>query len=94
MSHYTQDDADAAPPGHLPLAGTDLELVFTSSRGDAVLHVNKSGILICRIRLKDALADMSAEQLMQFSAFAPDFSFKVGNSAEGIERLRRSLGLG
>jgi hypothetical protein len=90
---YTQDDVEEAPPGHLPLVGTDLELVFTRAGDDAVVHVNKGSILICRIRLQDALANMSGESLMQFSSYAPDFILKVGDTAEGMARLKRSLGL-
>lgn len=90
---YTQNDAADALPGHLPIAGTDLELVFTRAGDDAVLHVNKSGILVCRIRLQHAAAAIPAETLMQFSTFAPDFMFKVGDTEGGMARLKRSLGL-
>jgi hypothetical protein len=90
---YTQDDVEEAPPGHLPLVGTDLELVFTRAGDDAVVHVNKGGILICRVRLGEAVTEMSGETLMQFSTFAPDFQFKIGDSRDGMERLKRSLGV-
>jgi hypothetical protein len=90
---YTEEDVHDAPSGHLPLVGTDLELCFTRSGNDAVLHVNKGGVMICRIRLQDAGRDLSAEALMQFSTSAPDFMFKVGDSREGMERLKRSLGV-
>lgn len=90
---YTEEDVQDAPPGHLPLAGTDLELCFHRSGNDAVLHVNKGGIMICRMKLQGALQHLSAEQLMEFSSFAPDFLFKVGDSREGMARLKRSLGI-
>lgn len=90
---YTKEDVQDAPSGHLPLVGTDLELCFSRSGNDAVLHVNKGGIMICRIRLQDATRELSAEALMQFSTFAPDFIFKVGDSCEGMARLKRSLGI-
>ena len=90
---YTEEDVENAPSGHLPVAGTDLEVCLHCSGNDAVLHLNKGGVMICRIRLQDARRDLSAEVLMQFSTFAPDFMFKVGDSREGMERLKRSLGV-
>ena len=90
---YTQDDVQEALPGHLPLVGTDVEVCVSRSGDDIVVHVNKGGILICRIRLGEAATQMSGETLMQFSTFAPDFAFKVGDSAEGMQRLKRSLGV-
>lgn len=90
---YTEEDVIDAPPGHLPLVGTGLELCFTRAGSDAVVHVNKAGIRICHIRLQGALSTLSAETLMQFSTFAPDFVFKPGDSREGMARLRRSLGI-
>jgi len=93
MTTYTEEDCAEAPPGHLPLVGTDLELVFTRSRTDAVVHVNKAGVMICRIKLQEATREMSPELLMLFSTYAPDFAFRVGDSRDGMERLKRSLGL-
>ena len=90
---YTQDDVQEALAGHLPLVGTDIEVCASRSGDDVVLHVNKGGVLICRIRLGEAAAEMSGETLMQFSTFAPDFVFRVGDTAEGMARLKRSLGV-
>lgn len=92
MTTYTEEDAAEAPPGHVPLPGTDLELCFNRSGNDAVVHVNKAGVMICRIKLQDAMRDTSPELLMLFSTYAPDFAFKVGDSRDGMERLKRSLG--
>jgi hypothetical protein len=90
---YTKDDVEEALAGHLPLAGTDIEVCASRSGDDVVLHVNKGGILICRVRLGEAVTEMSGETLMQFSTFAPDFQFKIGDSRDGMERLKRSLGV-
>lgn len=89
---YTQEDAAQAPPGHMPLPGTDLELVFSRMGTAAVVHVNKAGVMICRVKLDDALCPLSGDALTQFSNFAPDFVFKVGDTREGIERLKRVFG--
>lgn len=93
MTTYTDEDRAEAPPGHMPLPGTDLELVFTRTGSDAVVHVNKAGIMICRIRVQDALRHMSGESLIDFSTYAPDFTFKVSDSRDGMARLKRSVGL-
>lgn len=90
---YTQDDADDAIPNHMPLVATDVEINANISGDDIVVRVNKAGILICRVLLQDAAKDMSAAALSQFSTFAPDFPFKVGDSQDGIKRLARSLGI-
>jgi hypothetical protein len=90
---YSKDDAESAPHGHLPLAGTDIEVCVSDFGKDAVVHVNKAGILICRVRLQDAATEMSGEKLMAFSTFAPDIQFKVGDSRDGMARLKRSLGV-
>lgn len=90
---YTEDEQASAPQGHLPLAGTDIEVSVSVARNDVVVHVNKAGILICRVRLQDAATRMSGEKLIAFSTFAPDFQFKVGDSREGMARLKRYLGV-
>lgn len=93
MQTYTEDDVRHALPAHLPLAGTDVEINANTQGKDVVVRVNKGGILVCRILLEDAAKEMTSKQLFAFSPVAPDFVFKVGDTANGMERLRRSLGL-
>ena len=83
---YMQEDVEDAPPGHMPLPGTDLELVFTRAGGAAVVHVNKSGIMICRVRLDCAKQELTGDELVRFSRFAPDFVFKVGDMLSALTR--------
>jgi hypothetical protein len=90
---YAESDRANAPPNALLLVGTDVE-VSASIRGeDIVVHVNKAGILVCRVFLQDAAKEMTGERLTSFSTFAPDFAFKIGDTAGGIARLKRSLGV-
>lgn len=90
---YTEEDVQEARPNTLPLAGTDVEVSIGRQGGDLMLWVNKAGIQILRIRLKDGAKDLSDATLIQFSSFAPDFVFTIGDSAEGLARLKRSLGV-
>jgi hypothetical protein len=90
---YTEDDQAQAPPGTLLLSGCDVEVNASVHGDDIVVRVNKGGILIGRVRLQDAATEMTGERLMAFSTFAPDFAFKIGDSRDGMERLKRSLGV-
>lgn len=91
---YTDEDVLEARPSALPLAGTDVEISVGFQGNDLMLWINKAGIQILRIRLQDAAKDIPDATLMQFSSFAPDFVFKIGDSADGLARLKRSLGVG
>lgn len=90
----TNDDTIAAMPNQLLIATTDVEISAARSGDDLIVWVNKGGILILRVRLQDAALEISAEQLFAFSTVAPDFVFKIGDTADGMARLRRSLGFG
>ena len=93
MSLYTEDDRVNALPHHLPLVGSDVEINTNVIGDDVVVRVNKAGVLVFRVKLENAAMQMSGGELLQFSTFAPDFVFKIGDSAEGHQRLRRVLGL-
>ena len=90
---YTEVDAREARPNTLPVARTDVEISVGQQDDHLMLWVNKAGIQILRIRLKGGAKDMPDTALMQFSSFAPDFIFTIGDSAEGLARLKRSLGM-
>jgi hypothetical protein len=89
----TDDDHTAALPNQLLIATTDVEISTARSGDDLIVWINKGGILILRVRLQNAAREISAEQLLAFSTVAPDFVFKIGDTAEGLARLRRSLGI-
>lgn len=93
MSLYTEDDRLNALPRHMPLVGSDVEINRNVIGNDVVVRVNKAGVLVFRVKLENAATPMTGDALMQFSTFAPDFVLKIGDSAEGLERLRRGLGL-
>lgn len=90
---YTEEDVLEARPNALPLAGTDVEVSVVKQGDNLMLWVNKAGVQVLRIRLKDGTKDISDAKLMQFSSLSPDFVFTVGDCAEGLVRLRRSLGM-
>ncbi len=53
---YTQQDAEDAPPGHVPLVGTDVEIVgYPGNQRDLMLLVNKGGVCVFRVILAGAL---------------------------------------
>lgn len=93
MSLYTEDDRVNAVPHHLPLVGSDVEINANVIGNDVVVRVNKAGVLVFRVKLENAATPMTGDALMRFSTFAPDFVFKIGDSAEGLMRLRRAVGL-
>lgn len=88
------DDTIAAMPNQLLIAMTDVEISTARSGDDLIVWVNKAGILILRVRLQNAAREISTEQLLAFSTVAPDFVFKIGDTADGMAHLRRSLGFG
>lgn len=90
---YTDEDVLEARPNALPLAGTDVEVSVGRHGDDLMLWVNKAGIQILRIRLEDGAKDIPDATLMQFSSLSPDFVFKIGDTADGLARLKRSLGV-
>lgn len=90
---YTEEDVLEARPNALPLAGTDVEVSLGRQGHDLMLWVNKAGVQILRIRLADGAKDIPDLALMEFSSFAPDFVFKIGDCADGLVRLKRSLGM-
>lgn len=90
---YTEEDVVEARPNALPLAGTDVEVSLSQQGDDLMLWVNKAGIQILRVRLQDSMKDLSDATLMQFSSLSPDFVFKIGDCADGLARLKRSLGV-
>jgi hypothetical protein len=90
---YTEEDVVEARPNALPLAGTDVEVSLSQRGDDLMLWVNKAGIQILRVRLQDGMKDLSDATLMQFSSLSPDFVFKIGDCADGLARLKRSLGV-
>ena len=91
IHRHTQTDAAQAPHQHWPLIDTDIEINANVRGKDLIVRVNKNGILILRVLLEDAAKDLDDEVLANFSTFAPDFVFKVGDSHAGVQRLKKSL---
>ena len=92
-SIYDEDDRLNASPNYLPLIGTDIEINANVSGDHVVVRVNKGGVQICRVQLRNAVASLSGDQLLNFSVVSPDFVFKIGDTADGIARLKRAVGL-
>jgi hypothetical protein len=75
------------------IPGTDLEINYNLSGDDLVVRVNKGPTMVARMILHDAAKSMSAAELMNVSAFSPDFAFRVGDMKEGLQRAIRAAGL-
>ena len=82
-----------AIPGHRILDGTDLEIAYDLQGDNLVLRVNKAGVLVFRVMLRDAAKEMPEQQLVNFNSFAPDFLFTIGDSEEGLRRMLASAGM-
>jgi hypothetical protein len=80
-------------PGHGLLNGTDLEIAYNLQGQDLVLRVNKSGVLVFRVMLRDAAKQMPGQRLVHFNSFAPDFMFTIGDSEEGLNRMLAAIGM-
>ena len=87
------DGTGEAIPGHRILDGTDLEIAYHLQGDNLVLRVNKAGVLVFRVVLRDAAKHMPEQQLANFNSFAPDFLFAIGDSEEGLQRMLASAGL-
>ena len=80
-------------PGHRVLEGTDLEIAYNLQGDDLVIRVNKDGLLVFRVMLRDAATEMSDTRLINFNTFAPDLMFTIGDSEEGLQRMLASAGM-
>ena len=80
-------------PGHRILDGTDLEIAYDLQGDHLVLRVNKGGVLVFRVMLRDAAKQMPEQQLVNFNSFAPDFLFTIGDSEEGLHRILAAAGM-
>jgi hypothetical protein len=89
---YTDENVQDARPNSLPVARTDVEVSVGHQGDDLMLWVNKAGVQVLRVRLKDGAKELSNATLMQFSSLSPDFVFTIGDTADGLARLKRSLG--
>ena len=79
-------------PGHRVLENTDLEIAYNLQGHNLILRVNKGGVLVFRVQLKDAAAEILETRLLNFNSMAPDFSFRVGDSEEGLRRMLAAAG--
>jgi hypothetical protein len=80
-------------PGHSLLNGTDLDIAYNLQGQDLVLRVNKSGVLVFRVMLRDAAKQIPEQRLVHFNSFAPDFMFTIGDSEEGLNRMLAAVGM-
>ena len=89
----TLNSAGEMVPGHRVLENTDLEIAYNLQGDDLILRVNKAGVVVFRVQLKDAAATMSEGRLVSFNRMAPDLSFRVGDSEEGLCRMLAAAGI-
>ena len=91
---YTASDARSAPEGHMPLTGTDIEVVAYRVQGtdDLMLCVNKGGMLIFRAKLVGAASEaVSTETLWKWNMHAFDKPIEMGQPSEDFVRLAREM---
>ena len=87
------DGTDELVPGHRILQGTDLEISYNLMGDDLMLRVNKSGIQVFRVKLKDASKRFSTRALISFNPISPDFAFRIGDTRARMLALARGVGL-
>ena len=83
----------ASQADHRAALGADLEVAHNLQGQDLVLRVNKGGVLVFRAKLCDAAAEMLESRVTHFNAYAPDLTFTVGDSEEGLNRMLRAAGM-
>jgi hypothetical protein len=68
--------------GHRVLDGTDLEIAYNLQGDDLVLRVNKAGVQVFRVCLREAVPELLGSRLLEFNSMAPDLMFTVGDNEE------------
>ena len=84
MTDVVLNGSGEAIPGRRMLEGTDLELAYNLQGEDLILRVNKAGVLVFRVQLRDAAAGMLETRLVNFNSVAPDFPRIAGQHYDYI----------
>ena len=72
------------------IKGTNLAVGWHVAGNDLAIYVEKgeeAPTQVLRVILRDAAMEMTAQKLMNFSPFSPDFVFPVGDMTEGRKRV-------
>ena len=80
-------------PGQRALEGTDLDIAYNLHGEDLILRVNKGGVLVFRVQLKEAVPELLEARLLQFNSMAPDLCFRICYTEEGLRRMLVVAGL-
>ena len=80
-------------PGHKVLEGTDLEIAYNLQGENLDLRVNKAGVQVFRVCVREAVPELLGSRLLEFNSMAPDLMFTVGDSEEGLNRMLRAADL-
>jgi hypothetical protein len=87
---YTQKDAVEAPTGHMPLPGTDVEIVaYPINEQDLVLLANKGGVCVFRTILAGALR--SDLDLQKANFHMTDQRIVLGEPPESVKEMIRQI---
>jgi hypothetical protein len=87
---YTAKDAVDAPTGHMPLPGTDVEIVaYPINERDLVLLANKGGVCVFRTILAGALR--SDVDLQNANFHMTDQRIVLGEPPESMKEMIRQM---
>jgi hypothetical protein len=90
MPTYTEKDEAEAPSGHLPLPGTDMEIVaYPINEHDLMLLANKGGVCVFRTILAGALrTDLD---LQKANSHMTDQRMVLGEPPESMKEMIRQI---
>ena len=78
-------------PGQRVLEGTDLDIAYNLQGDDLILRVNKGGVLVFRVQLREAVPELLEARLLQFNSMAPDLTFRAKFTGNCRLRFRFSI---
>jgi hypothetical protein len=89
-STYTKKDATEAPSGHMPLVGTDCEVVaYPLNETDLVVLVNKGAVCVYRTILAGALRGNL--DLIKANIHMTDQRIVLGEPSESMREIIRQM---
>jgi hypothetical protein len=87
---YTETDRRDAPSGHMPLPGTDVEVVaYPINEQDLMLLANKGGVCVFRSILAGALRNDL--DVMQANLLMTEQRIVLGEPSESMQEMIREM---
>jgi hypothetical protein len=92
MSDNILDGSGELTPGRRPIDGTDLEIAYDLLESDLVLRVNKAGVQVFGVILKNAAKPLTAQQLLDLKTKNSDLMVSVGPRKDTVANVGFALG--